>query len=54
MAVAAGPAGDEFHYINETWSSTSGAAAPSGSCYVIWCIPFFDGGPSGGGYYFLQ
>jgi len=50
VAVPYGPpGGNTYHYLFETWADAGDGLAPSGSCMIAWCIPFFEYG-----YYWVE
>lgn len=44
IAVPVGPGGNTYKYLFETWESCTDDAAPTGSCFIAWCIPHFSDG----------
>ncbi len=44
VAVPHGPPGDKYYYAFETWADATDDPAPTGSCMILWVMPYFDQG----------
>lgn len=52
IAVAVGPSGDRYRYLNQTWAGAEDWLAPTGQCMISWCVPYFHNLING--YYWVE